>query len=147
MDSPNEMLQAGARILDPILTPLGFEFGLASEGRSSGGHFASAQFACGERRIEFYFRWSLGLVAYHFGEMTIAHEAYVWAVTGKRHAGAYPGFSDDPLEAFRGLASDLQEFFGVFLKGDSMGFASICKEAARLEQEWEKVPPFKRLSL
>jgi hypothetical protein len=41
---------------------------------------------------------------------------------GCRKESAYPGFSADPLDGFRRLASDLERFGDEFLKGTDQHF-------------------------
>ena len=69
----------------------------------------------GRRRLDVSVRQSLGLVTYRAGEVSLGHEDYVFAVSGGR--GAYPGFSDDPVESFCHFQRDLERHGDVFLKG------------------------------
>jgi hypothetical protein len=61
--------------------------------------------------------------------------------TGHSSEAKYPGFSSDPLQAFRDLASDLVNFGTDFLSGDgaSLRAARIAADVA------EKLPGFRRL--
>jgi hypothetical protein len=111
-----ELLDAGVDVLKPILEPLGFVFELSSEGPSSGGHFASGQFVAEDRRLEIHARHSLGLVAYHWGSVSIGHEDLTRAL-GVR--GSYPGYSFDPVDGFRRLRADLEGPLAPFLTGDA----------------------------
>ena len=98
----------------------------SDEGDSSGGRYASGEYRRGDRRLELHFRWSLGLVTYHVGGLSLDHAEYVRAVragTGTSVQPAYPGFSDDPLAAFRDLGRDLERFGEVFLGGSDEAFA------------------------
>ena len=113
-------LERGACELAVTLGPAGFAFVLLDSGRSSGGTFASGEFRRKDRRLEVHFRWSLGLVSYHVGADSLAHEDYVRAVQsihGIQGVPEYPGFSDDPQAGFRGLRIDLERFGRVFISG------------------------------
>ena len=117
----DQALVDGRRILEPVLRPAGFAFVLRPSGRGSGGYFASGAFERPGRRLEFHFRYSLGLVAYHVGAMSLDHRQYMRALGHERDA-AYPGFSSDPLDGFRHLRSDLARFGAEFLEGSDAQF-------------------------
>jgi hypothetical protein len=128
--TPRESLLDGARIIGEVLLPAGFSFQLEAEGHGSGGAFASGRFARGERAIELHFRHSLGLVTYHLGELSLDHATFM------RHLGvygrnSYPGFTEDPLEGFRQLASDLVRYCQDFVIGDASQFLEFAQEHAR----------------
>lgn len=129
--TPKDFLLAGQELLASVLEPAGFRFVFRDEGNGSGGQFSRGEFCRGDRRIELHYRWSLGLVAYHCGQHRASHDWYM------RELGAwercdFPGFSAEPLQAFRDLAHDLQ-FATDFTTGD----ASLAISAARREAEWE----------
>jgi len=115
-NDPGENLRRGREILDPLLTTHGFGFVVEASGRSSGGEFASGEYVRGDRRLELHFRHSLGLVRYHVGPISMTHGDYMRAL-GREGQHRYPGFSQDPLDAFRDLRSDLEAFCGDFLAG------------------------------
>jgi hypothetical protein len=119
----------------------GFSFLEGPAGRGSGGPFASAAYVQSDRKLEFSFRFLLGLVTYQFGEARIDHESYMRAVLGENRGNRYPGFSDEPLAAFQDLAFDLRNFAKAFLKGDSAQFARYAIEA----EEWKRIPGIARL--
>jgi hypothetical protein len=126
---PSEALVAGARDMQQVFAPHGFAFALINEGRGSGGAYASGEYRRGNRRLELHYRNSLGLVAYHVGEVSLAHADYVRAVsalTGASALPSYPGFStDNPLVAFSHLCHDLELFGSIFLHGSDQEFASL----------------------
>ena len=138
----SEALESGRKILEAVLGPHGWRFVLGPSGSSSGGNFAQAEFVRGDRRLELHFRHSLGLVTYHLGSASVSHDAYMEALLGRRGASQYPGFSDDPLDAFRGLAEDLQRHAMDFVAGPGADFQR-CAEKAR---EPAKVSGFKKLA-
>jgi hypothetical protein len=57
--------------------------------------------------------------------MRLMHEDYMRHIGHKRDA-RYPGFSSDPLDAFRDLAYDLVHFCGDFLSGSGDSFRAAC---------------------
>ena len=134
---PVEMRRRGADILEPVLKPHGFVFAPGEVGKGSGGAFAQGAFVRGNRRLEFSTRYSLGLVDYRIGIKRIAHEDYMHVVAPGENS--YPGFSDDPLDGFRHLASDLEKFCGAFLMGSDADFEAVLSQA-------EKSPPKKGFS-
>jgi hypothetical protein len=138
---PSEILRQGRSVLDPVLTERGFSFKEGPAGPSSVGPFASGTYVNGNRSLEIHFRFSLGLVTYHFGRTSMDHESYMRAILGKAGANRYPGFSDDPMSAFTNLAYDLESFAGAFLNGDSNEFA----RCAAIAEKWRKTPGFARL--
>jgi hypothetical protein len=138
---PSEILREGRAALGPVLGANGFSFKEGPAGSGSGGPFASGTFVNGNRSLEIHFRFSLGLVTYHFGGTSLDHESYMRAVLGKAGGNRYPGFSDDLLSAFKDLAYDLENFASAFLKGASKEFARCAADA----EEWKKTPGFARL--
>jgi hypothetical protein len=109
-------MNAGRQILGAVLEPHGFEYRQGGRGQGSGGNFESAEFVRGDRKVELHFRYSLGQVRYHLGDVSISHEEYM-RHTGHRSDAKYPGFSSDPLDGFRHLAADLHAFCGDFISG------------------------------
>ncbi len=87
-----------------------------------------------DRRLEIHYRFSLGLVTYHYGQKSMEHALYMRVLLGENGGNRYPGFSDDPFAAFHGLAYDLDHFASAFLNGDFKEFAR-CVVAA---EEWKK---------
>jgi hypothetical protein len=124
------------------MKPNGFKFVEGPAGGSSGGNFASGEYVRDDRRLELHFRHSLGLVTYHIGELSLKHESYMRALLGRTGENKYPGFSDNPLDAFRGLSFDLEHYYSDFLSGSGEEFKR-CVVKARGQ---EKVSGFKALS-
>jgi len=109
------ILEAGADLLSPVLSPARFTFQLTHQGRSSGGDFATGRFTRGGQYLEFHVRHSLGLVTYGWDGTAISHGDYL---RGLGVAGAYPGYSTDPLDGFRHLALDLAGPLSGFREGN-----------------------------
>jgi hypothetical protein len=128
--SPREVLEKGAKLMEPFLRGKGFSFNLLREGKGSGGFFVTGEFHNADRRLELHFRDSLGLVRYHLGKSNASHESYMKEL-GVAAQCRYPGFSDNPLDAFTDLLHDLQSFGNDFLCGE--GDVLIC--AAQHERE------------
>ena len=63
------------------------------------------------------------------------------AILTDMRGSRYPGFSDDPLAAFRDLAYDLQNFATAFLEGNFGEFATFAAKA----EQWKKIPGIARL--
>jgi hypothetical protein len=139
--SPIQILREGCKILDPLMNEHGFSFIDGGSGRGSGGPYASGIYTNADRKLEIHFRYSLGLVTYHFKHASIDHESYMRALLGEKSGNKYPGFSDDPLAAFHDLAYDMQSFAGAFLKGDFEQFADYATAA----EQWKKIPGIARL--
>ena len=137
-----EILENGRQILDSVLVTHGFAFKETEVGKSSGGDYASGRYEKTDRYLDIHFRHSLGLVTYHMGALAITHELYMHSLLGSRGGNKYPGFSDDPLEAFHGLAFDLKTFCADFLSGPGEEFA----RCVRIAQEYEKRPGFLRMA-
>lgn len=116
LPDPSRVLSDGSVILGTLLLPLGFEFCREEAGKGSGGFYAVGKFRRADRVLDLHFRYSLGLVSYHAASISLSHEDYMWSVLGKRFSRHYPGFSSDPLEGFRHLLRDLEEYGTDFLK-------------------------------
>jgi len=127
MNNVRDVLVIGARELESVLGPRQFTFHVTDSGSSSGGQYASGEFLRGDRRLELHLRWSLGLVKYRVAGRSLTHADYVRAVqaTGATAQAEYPGFSDDPVDAFRHLAHDLEHFGQVFYDGSEAAFAAL----------------------
>jgi hypothetical protein len=73
-------------------------------GSGSGGPLAHVTWWRGRQYIETHVRGALGIVKYGCGDLRFLHQEYLrW----RGVHGAYPGFSDDPLDGFRHLRDDL----------------------------------------
>lgn len=125
-----EALLAGADILSPIMCAAGFQFSLDASGPSSGGQYACGHYAKGDRRLDLHFRNSLGLVTYWIGIRSLGHESYMRGL-GVDGRNQYPGFSGDPLDGFRHLGRDLEDFCSDFLTGPGRVFLSIARSSPK----------------
>jgi len=87
-----------------------------------------------------HFRYSLGLVTYHVGNVSLSHEDYMWSVIGERGASHYPGFSKNPLDGFRDLRRDLEEHGAAFLAGTDADFLKCAQDAALRKNSGSRLP-------
>jgi hypothetical protein len=124
---PEWALREGAAILAPYLNLFGFKFRLVAQGSSSGGRWAEGEFRCGNRRLEFHFRHSLGQVVYHVDNFRMSHEEYL-KVLGAWEIRRYPGFTDDPLEPFRQFLHDLRAITSDFVVGQTEEFVRVAAQ-------------------
>jgi hypothetical protein len=141
----SDILRSGAGILSDFMTSRGFVYIQETAGRSSGGNFASGAYVRRDRKLEIHYRHSLGLVSYHIGTSSLRHETLMRALLGPEGGNHYPGFSDDPMDAFRDLLHDLEHFAADFLSGPGQIFKQCVLDARaarrlnrieRLEQRW-----------
>ena len=135
--NPEETLLQGSEFLKPLFTKYGFIFVPLEKGKSSGGPFASASFNRGDRKLEFHFRFSLGMVTYHLGAESITHQEYMCSVLGKPNLSRYPGFSNDPLDAFWDLHDDVENHCIEFLEGTNDAFLRRIADARIC---WARIP-------
>ena len=135
-----ESFDAGMRVLGPLMEAHGFKRTAPLSGESSGGTYASAQWVRGDRVLDLHFRHSLGLVSYRVGDVSLSHEEYMWAVTGRKWSTEYPGFSDDPLDGFRHLRADLEKHGSSFLTGSDANFLFDVGRATLLKQTAPRLP-------
>ena len=126
--TPTEILSAGAKILAPVLGPLGFRYIAGAIGVGSGGAFAQGAFVASDRRIEFSVRDSLGLVTYSASGRHASHE-HVMRLLAPPGSAQYPGFSKNPMDGFRHLATDLRQFGFAFLQLPLAEFEAACAKA------------------
>jgi hypothetical protein len=136
-----EVLEQGEKILAPALVPHGFKFSVVTAGRGSGGAFAHGEFVRGNRKLELHFRYSLGLVTYHIGELSLAHTDYMRALLGQSGISHYPCFSDEPLAGFETLYQDLIEHCSDFLSGDGNQFRQCVKK----QKEYDSLSGFQKM--
>jgi hypothetical protein len=127
--------------LDAVLNPRGFHFKPGYAQSWHGKDSASGEYAKGDRRIEVHFRYSLGLITYHLGKLSLSHEEYMRGLLGSGGGNRYPGFSDDPLQAFHDLAHDLEHFCADFLSGAGVAF----RRCHSLAEQRKKLPGFQKL--
>ena len=125
--NPREELEKGVQLLTPLMSSHGFSFAYEEDGKGSGGNFSRGAFISGNKRLELSFRWSLGCVEYHVSDHSISHADYMSAI-GKRRESSYPGFSEEPLQAFDHLASDLSQHCSSFLNGSDKDFIILINE-------------------
>lgn len=139
-DEKVNLLRSGADVLASLLVPNGFVFEVLGSGEGSGGTYAFGQFQRGERKLEFHLRYSLGMVSYHLGPRSMSHEDFMHAVLGKRHASKYPGFSDQPIDGFRHLLADLEEYGTDFLNGTDDCLLQRIDQANHLAKSAPRLP-------
>jgi hypothetical protein len=84
--------------------------------------------------LKIHARGNLGLVRYHVGAENASHESYMREL-GVRERCHYPGFSEDPRDAFEGLAHDLA-FADDFLTGTG----ALLRRAAMKESSDNAAP-------
>ena len=126
---PEQILLQGAELLKPLFSQHGFAFAQLAAGTGSGGAFATAGFRRADRSFELHFRFSLGIVTYRIGSESISHEELMCSVLGGPNRSRYPGFSNDPMDAFRDLRDDLREYCSEFLVGPDEAFLHRIQEA------------------
>jgi hypothetical protein len=135
-----ELLLQGKEILDPALEPWASQFRATEAGHGSGGHLAVGVYTHGEWSIELHVRWTLGIVNYKFGEATLEHRYFMQLLCVERQA-MYPGFSDDPLDAFRHLRSDLERFAEPFLRrADAEQFKAFAQSHTQDSSARRRLP-------
>jgi len=61
---------------------------------------------------------------------SVDHASYMRAVLGPAGGNQYPGFSTDPLDAFRHLAHDLESYCDAFLGNSDSEFEATVRKAA-----------------
>jgi len=139
-NNPSEILLAGRKHIDPIMSSHGFSWESLGSGQSSGGQFDGGRYVKGDRSLELHFRFSLGLVTYSLAFVALSHEDYMRHVAPPG-AAQYPGFGDNPLAAFEHLAHDLSLYAGDFLSGSGAQFSSAYTAA----QQRAKLSGFQKL--
>jgi hypothetical protein len=122
-----ELRRSGVELLSPVLVPYGFVYQAGEVDRGSGGLYAHGGFARANRSLEFSVRHTLGEVRYRVDAATLLHEDFARAAV-RRGQARYPGFSDDPLDGLRDLATDLVRFGSVFLAGTTAEFAALVRK-------------------
>ena len=140
----SELLDAGRAILEPPLLAAAFRFESSGEAKGRRGPFARAAFVRGARCLEFSVRRGLGEVVYRQGAINAPHELLVLSLRG--HRGAYPGFSDDPLDGFRRLRADLEVPLELFLSGTDSEVTTVLVVCGQLLRPrnlaaWDAVVP------
>lgn len=101
--SASDRLREGSDVIRPVLVNHGFRMTATDGGPGSGGPFAIGTWQRADGlEIQTHVRDALGIVLYKWNGESFTHQEYM-RVRGVR--GAYPGFSSDPLDGFRHLAT------------------------------------------
>jgi len=109
-------------------------------GKGSGGKFAVGEYRQGDHPAELHFRWTLEIVNYWMGDHSPKHHDYM-RLLGVADQTDYPGFSDNPVDGFRHLRSDLERFGKPFLSGKERSrFAHLVKEAKEARSRLRPLP-------
>lgn len=137
--SPGEILQMGLDILSDFMGKHSFRPSTVQQYHGSGGPSASCEYTCNERSLELHYRHSLGLVTYKVDDLVVSHVEYMKALGATD--SKYPGFSEDPLDEFRGLLIDLQQYGSDFLDGTAKvhGRAAIQESEKSAEKNAKKM--------
>ncbi len=114
-----ELLEAGAGILADAFQPYGFKFGGVRQEKLGHRAVAVGQFARRGRAVELQVRSGVSIALWAAGERRMLHPDYMECL-GASAQMRYPGFSKDPLDAFRRLRADFFRFGGPFLAGKAI---------------------------
>ena len=137
---PQLVLEAGVELLDDLMRSHGFVYTSTAAGVGSGGSFASGEFRRENRSLELHYRYSLGLVTYHVGNLALSHEDYMWSVLDGRWRSEYPGFPKEALDDFRHLRADLEHHCIDFLAGSDAIFELHVQRAEVLKKTTPRLP-------
>jgi len=136
-----ETFGRGCEIVEPVLLPKGFSRSDVYEHQYAsvtgrGETVIRGGFARDDRRLELELWFALRRVLYYVDGLWLEHEPYMRALGVPSGSNFYPGFSEDPLDGFRHLASDLTCFADEFLSGDAPILRrAAAEEAARRPEE------------
>jgi hypothetical protein len=122
-----QIVTKGCSFLDSFLKEKGFNLVLEDIDKGSGGLFLRCKFVKADRTLQMSYRYSLGEVIYKIGNHELEHSNYM-KFLGVKEKSKYPGFSDDPIDAFRHLAYDLKNFCADFIEGDGKNFMRYTLE-------------------
>jgi hypothetical protein len=125
------ILDAESKIVGVVIEPHGFVWAHGKTHQGHPGNAARGTFVKGDRQLKLGFRWSLGPVIYRIGSVSVVREALM-KYAGHYAEAEYPGFSTDPLDAFRHLAGDLHRFGGDFMFGDGATIIAASKAKAAI---------------
>src|SRR6266571_9517877 len=125
-----ELRRRGVELLSPVLVPYGFVYQASEVDRGSGGLYAHG--GSHERTVRWNSACAMRSVRSAIASMLPRYctKYFARAAVGRGQA-RYPGFSDDPLDGFRDLATDLVRFGSVFLAGTTAEFAALVTKAER----------------
>ena len=111
-----DLLEAGAKILEPTLSQHGFRFGGVAQTKAGHRHTAVGVFTRRGREIDLQVRNGVAIATYVARDRRLLHPDYMEGL-GVTADMRYPGLSSDPLDSFRRLRADLVRFAGPFLAG------------------------------
>jgi hypothetical protein len=137
--TPREAIDAGRKVLDPLLTSAGFRFESGADGQGSGGPFARSAYVKADLHLHFSYRRAVGDVHYVVGGETIEHTTLM-RMLGKYHDSKYASFDrSEPMSGFVALRDDLQAFCSDFLNGQG---AELRRLAIELRSQGGRLPPY-----
>lgn len=119
----DETLREGVDILDAVMGPARYRFEQVHDGA-----YICCRYRRADRTLELHYSHSLRLVNQRIGDLVVMHDDFMRALLGPR-GGGYPGSSDDPLDAFRGLRADLATHCGEFLRGSPHRWRAVAERA------------------
>ena len=67
------------------------------------------------------------MINYKIGKYILSHDSYM-KLMGVKDESKYPGFSNDPLDAFRDLFHDLKNYGSDFISGSGENFIKYAKQ-------------------
>lgn len=139
-------LEQGCALLAPLLEAQGFVYEAGAATSDEKQEVARGAFARADgRRLELTVvrvlateggaevenaRSALRDVVYRFGDLTIAHNAYMAVVLGEEGSNQYPSFGGNPLDGFRHLCHDMECYATAFIRGPEPHFKVIAERAA-----------------
>jgi hypothetical protein len=119
----DETLREGVQILDAVMGPARYRFEVVHDGA-----YVCCRYRRADRTLELHFSHSLRLVSQRIGDLVVMHDDFMRALVGAG-GGGYPSSSDDPLDAFRALRTDLRTHCGDFLTGNANRWRAVAERA------------------
>jgi arsenate reductase len=114
-----EWLKSGASLLDDVFRPHAFKFGGVREQTTGNRSIAVGTFQRRGRAVELQVRSGVLVAVYLANGKRLPHPEYLERL-GVASQMRFPGFSKDPLNAFRRLRADLLRFGKPFLTGKGL---------------------------
>jgi hypothetical protein len=136
-------LSHGRGLLDDLLVANGFT-PVEPEMPHDTAAFARIAYVKDNRRLELGCREQLAVVVYQVDALVVTHDAFMAAVLGPAGSNMYPCFTGDPLDGFRHLRHDLENYAGAFLHGTEEGFRTIVRRAQEMMGHQERTTLYRR---
>ena len=133
--TPSSEFIAGLKIIEPFLFHYGFKLDNMKTQQASGGQFTNATYINGKKKFIIGYRYSVGLLDYHFDNSVVMHNFYLDGL-GYADKMQYPNFQNENLQtSFRHILADFEYLKDDFFVGQCVELKKIAISQVKYYEE------------